>query len=835
MANRALIKLCAISCVIASSHAVTMLTNSTGAAWTGPPYVSKCADDAPWSDKGVSSEFIATETPGTTAARKSNMNYSVSQGGWSPGSANAYLGITSSPDFSAGPGILISAWVKMGPTGGSNSFYPVMNLGYPSGTSLNGLQLFVNPAYAQMCIMYGATYTSGSVASCGGSGKYITTTVITPWAAPRSTTGWTHLTWAASIVNGISVYQLYVNGEIVYLQNTPPGATGIPAYSVVYSNAYSSVVSSLIGFNYGPAAVTATSNMPVAGYLSVVYPWNGNPEFAGAAGAYYNANCMSVYDSFSRPASANAVYVSGTFPSGWLSGQYYTNMTNTTTALTADSFTASSKGPAPVFSAGSLTPATCASNNAGGSACGYGFVMSSSLSYMQIGTPMDWGYSGPLGTSYESPARNGMTTGFSVNTWVYRTTTAAVAYSNTRIFTILPSASLANSALYGYTIGIYDTGSSPPGPVIVLQWPGCAGLYFYPPLSGAPIGQRGPHMITVSYDEDVHVAVYVDGVQYVNRLSLVSGTATAPLCDLGYSTWPDHIPASTAYVGAYATGIGPNMYNIIETALYSHALSASEISTALLDGKAQQAAWPAPPPPPYNAPAATTFARLAACTAVPPIHRYGSAIPDPYESGVVKDFGSASTTDPWNGAWIGYYPSVYALQPGASALMYTAVSGYTISTSLARIDFGVRTFSNTGLTVGFLQSYTGCSGISFCYFDFGGYSLCSSSCGSVKVANPLGAYATSMQTDAPQAQITDRYTFVVFSTTGTYVYVDGRPWGVFPSVQYDASEAFVSRSTRFFGGNPGSTSSTIYDLQIYDVALQPADVMALSKGVDNEC
>lgn len=226
---------------------VAFLTNATNplSAWTGPPYTSSC------SDATASVDFIANEAPGSTAALRNNMTYSVTQGGWTPTGVNAFLGLTEYTDLSNSPGVIISAWVKVAQATYTGVFYPVMNLGY-SDKGGTGLQLYamVAPQQLFLCVMYNATAPFNRGCNNGGAGaRYMAGMPILAWPSPKSTTQWVHLTWAASIVNAVSVYQLYMNGEVVLMQNTAAGPLGLPYFATAY--APTSTRRAPIGFAFG--------------------------------------------------------------------------------------------------------------------------------------------------------------------------------------------------------------------------------------------------------------------------------------------------------------------------------------------------------------------------------------------------------------------------------------------------------------------------------------------------------------------------------------------------------------------------------------------------------
>lgn len=632
-----------------------------------------------------------------------------------------------------------------------------------------------------------------------------------------------------------------------------------------------------------------------AGYLNVNTAWAGNPaiEYAGATGAYYGTPCTSLYDTYSRPTPFNARYISYTYPSVWspLLQRYLANATSTTLALPAASFASSYDGPLPP-AAGSLAPAACAlaamQIASPLTACGHGFVMNALTSYLQIGTPRDWGYMGGLLTTwYASPGQatgsSATTPGFSVNTWVYRTGWAAGAPgATTRIFAIAASAAVATAS--DYTISLYETSPSNGVPgnsyqVVMLQWPGCSGAFFYPPRYGSTLNVRGPHMVTVAYAVTSHVTVYVDSVQYAYRVS--SGTPPNGGCDLAYSMWPRHLENSIAFAGSTAAAPEAGAFNLVETTLYAYALDQSTVVAALA-GSAHQGAWPAPPPPPYAAPPSTLNSRMAACS---PIHRYGSGIPYPFEGGALRDFGDHAQSDPWPGNWL------YAASPSVAlpatvvgpSSVYLWASNQPLISIASRVDFGVQRLTGSGLTIGFLVSSNAaaCTGGAamdsypaavtagipsvISYFDIGGYSMfsafptgsnggCVAATGTLatnsglssnmpsvttQITTPAGVTSSFTGLGTPYSplvpQIIDRYTFVSFSSEGTSIYVDGRPWAVFPMLRYRQQDHTTSWSTRFFGGNMLATSMTINDLQIYDVALTGSQISALSRGVETEC
>ena len=101
---------------------------------------------------------------------------------------------------------------------------------------------------------------------------------------------------------------------------------------------------------------------------------------------------------------------------------------------------------------------------------------------------------------------------------------------------------------------------------------------------------------------------------------------------------------------------------------------------------------PAPPPPPFNAPASTTMQRLAACVSSPPIHRYGSSFANPFPGGVLYDFGKNNVSDPWNAPWR-YNTALTGTVPSLTSVSVTfAAAPYNVSSV---IDFGPKEISFT--------------------------------------------------------------------------------------------------------------------------------------------
>lgn len=896
---------------------VTWLTNATNSAspWTGPPFITQCTDVS------YLSHLIGTEVQGVTQGNQANMMYSPIQGGWTPNPVSGkpayfatYLAIEAVVgfyDWTAGSGttMIISAWIKWTGTAATATYAPIMQLGYTDGTATTaatytGLQLFAagtaTANVMNLCVMFNAV---NNPMTCGGSGRYISTTAIATWPSPKSTTGWTHITWVASPNaygnRAVSVYQLYVNGELVQTQNTlPPTGTGIPQFSSVYkptykANSYNGAyIMNTLGFNFGMSATGSIfANQMWVGDLAVSNAdadWINNPQLASAVGSYYGTACIaSLYDTFPRVTPYSRRYISYNYPS---------NLTDTALAMPASAFTKSATTDS-VPVTGILTPASCVNGSLGTPlttpACGYGFILGArTSSSLQLGPAQDWGllqssmntgyYNGGDSVVYE----NTPCTGFTVSTWVYRTGVAQQGYA-TRLFGVTPTAQYVVPNSYeraSYTVSLSNQNTYAPlaataansaaGPVVLLSWPGCSQAYFYPPLLSASLSIRGPHLIVVAFHSTSPVIVSVDGVQYAYQYSNYWGSGGGA-CDLAYGTWPASLPSSIASAGHYygfaGVGAEPGAWNIIDTTLHCRQVALSEVQ-AMLSGTSHQGAWPVPPPPPYLAPPMTVTSRFAACSTLPPIHRYGSAIANPFDGGVMRDFGM-SDTNTWS-AWPGMLVRLVQSTPqwlaNASIISFTAGTGVPngLLSNAYRVDFGARYFYGTGLTIGFLVS----GGIectptialnsyapygipsAMTYFDFGGYSMytiaqnCTAGTTAVgvpnvvtRVTNPFGASSSfsglGTNTYSPlQPQQMDRYTFVVFSTTGTTVYVNGIPWASFPSVVYDTGVVpFLSRNTRFFGGNLVATSMTIHDLQIYQRALSPADVAALSKGVSSAC
>lgn len=885
--HRALTALLVLGLYSHVDAATTFLVNVTNSSvpWNGPPFISTCRDDPGYS-------YIAFENgvqpnpPGVTAANKLNVAYSLSQGGYTPTGANAYIAWSAAvQDVTYWKTVIVSSWIKWTGTTSSATYWPIMQLGYSDSALGTGLQLFAsgiaNTNTMTLCVMFNAVNNPGT---CGGSGKYISSTPITTWPSPKSATGWTHVSWMASgYYAGVSVYQLYVNGELIQTQNIPPGTTSIPSFFSIYNG----IGSNQMGFNFGTSATSPMLSNFWAGhlYLSVNAGYNADPELVGATGLYYGTQCYgSVYDAFS-------LRTDPLIGANYLSYNQPANVTTIVGAMPASAF--SSIGPPLV--AGSLVPVQCASGAPTTTPpCGFGFALNTATSYVQVGGPLDWGFRGPLNTGHpwntnqvniDYTLSNDLATsssrnhGFTVATWIYRTSATSTVGKMTRLFTVVPDNAIPSAG--SYVITLYDVNVGPTtyagaatstnsGHAVSLTWPGCAAAYFYSPLITASLDIRGPHIVVVSYDENSGVAVYVDGIQYTYRAS--NSSVPYGECDLAFSTWPEHMLKSIAYIGNYNNSSPNVVYNILETTLYSFSMTSADVLSISSIGTSLVSNWPAPPPPTYNAPSSTlqSMPRYAACASAQPIHRYGSATYSPFDGGIMKDIGAQGQTTPWPGMWnFGY---------GTVPLPTTQLAQSTITLSLtgglyanaARVDFGVRAFSGVGLTIGFLMDW---SGVTECtvtsatatavaigipspitYFDFGGYSMYTVAANCVpgvtggvpnvvtKVTNPVGASGTYVGIGAAGSanyivpQQLQRYTFVVFSTAGTTVYVNGAVWAVFPTVAYDTSVTpWISRNTRFFGGNLAATSMTIHDLQIYDRPLSALDVMSLSKGMENQC
>lgn len=461
---------------------------------------------------------------------------------------------------------------------------------------------------------------------------------------------------------------------------------------------------------------------------------------------------------------------------------------------------------------------------------------------------------------------------------MYRTVAPSVAGVITRLVQFTGASSNANVANSFSISLVSQTTNGVLGYLLALTWPGCGqaaanspGVYYAAPtLSGAGIGNSSVmpvlamHNIIVSFSSNTNVHVYVDGVEWA--MMSISNTASLQECTLGNSEWPDYFPTSGSYLGDYGGSVETvPTFLLVDAAFWTRPLSTSEVSAAV-GTSVFGTAVASPPPPPFVAQSMTMHDRLVRCSQNPPSHRYGSGGAYPFVSGMVYD---QNATGYWNVPYSSSLPSsalgaTAANSPIAFPYGGNAGSLYTLN---AALDFGMRTFSGSGLSIMWLttnangqcnttqQNANGAynSPTSLTYFDFGGYTLYVNGSCSVGAAT-AGGTTTFMSGPSATASfigggtfrspvvpaIDMKYTLVSIGSTGTYIYVDGYIWASFPSVvwSYSSSNPFISSNTRFFGGNMLATSAyplTIHDLQIYDYALTAVHASALANGRGGAC
>jgi hypothetical protein len=232
------------------------------------------------------------------------------------------------------------------------------------------------------------------------------------------------------------------------------------------------------------------------------------------------------------------------------------------------------------------------------------------------------------------------------------------------------------------------------------------------------------------------------------------------------------------------------------------------------------------PPPPFVAPATySNFPRITACVSVPPVSRYGNVAPYPVVNGFAMDMGT----------------------PGGNMaeLLLPARSGMptltNLSFALARaLDLGtLNTILYTGLTVVAMSDSVLCANQPL--FDLSGYTV--SIVGASGVCSALGTPALAIvDPNGTQVQFTGMngssfvpllptlrngtYFAISFTSTGTVIYFNGRPWGRTAAIVWRGS--FTERNLVYGFG-------TYLDLQIYNTALAPESHRGLALGKGAAC
>lgn len=259
---------------------------------------------------------------------------------------------------------------------------------------------------------------------------------------------------------------------------------------------------------------------------------------------------------------------------------------------------------------------------------------------------------------------------------------------------------------------------------------------------------------------------------------------------------------------------------------------------------AQTANYVAPPPPPRFV--ATTAAPLTACTANPPDHRYGAGNALP-----VVDMTAIDTMrNGWDAQLVvpnGTY--------NANFLSF-APTGNATALDLQWQDF---TAFQNGLSIVIMPNSTVCSGTVFNIAGFVGFfvrgpnvayvgNTCVGIVNRDSLGNPAPPYAPLKSGDVyfyiqtPSGGLSgatglgsdvvpvlpfqpNAYTVVTFHK-GVNVYHNGRPWAFYPLNNWAQTNYFTNV---IYGWN------TIWDVQLYNRALNYTEVTAISMGMSNAC
>lgn len=714
-------------------------------------------------------------------------------------------------------GVLVSAWVKnAGGVATTNGFQQIMTLG--SGLSLSA-QLAANGSIA-LCVTGFHPYDTNVVPSnCSSStAAYLTSSAVTVSPAANAN-GWIHLAWAAKAVSGgIGGYYLYANGQLVAAQ-TPASATG----TLLPFNAYYDGSLQRVGFNF---LVNDFNNKLYFAELQVYGVPNGDDAAGGnAAALYLGGECTSYAAKFSVAATSlvNSVYEQEYGPAHRFTFTAL-NVSGAAASWTSATLVDAGRPGGWGAVAGSLPPWV----NAYG-VQDVGALLSNGSAYLDLGAA-DYGFAtlsaaqsaAAMGTSTESSASPSAGVAFSF--WLTRTE-KTVGANATRLLTVVGN----TYDDYAYSVGLTPRGGATAHTVDV-SWPACQGnAAFVSVLPNGTLNTAGLHHVLVAHSMQASLQVFVDGLPASYR----SQSAAGLLCDLAFSTWPSTFAASNFYVGSYSTA-DAGTFALVDFSVYVRELGAADATAIWNNGPPGQANAVLPPPPPLSAPTTPTFAlpKMAACTAAPPIHRYGdfNASVQPFAGGVLAD---ANTSAPWPAVW----RSFLAPTTVAANSYITLGSLTTYYSNGAYIDVGTQTFTGSGLSVGMLVSNTALAAAactptaafnstlaqaagapsSWALFDIGGYTVyaVAYSCAAgytngvpnvaTVVTSPGGASSSFQGAGTARSpllpMVNERYTFVTFGATATRIYVNGALWAVFPTVTYAQQQQFVAPSVRLFLGD----------------------------------
>jgi hypothetical protein len=379
------------------------------------------------------------------------------------------------------------------------------------------------------------------------------------------------------------------------------------------------------------------------------------------------------------------------------------------------------------------------------------------------------------------------------------------------------NASALTLPFYGTTLG---------SATISAAWGGC--------VASAAFPTTGFALLTAQYDHTMlalSVGPYGGVSLVVNNDFLTLATNGHPSCYEGYPFFGASTGALVLNKTNAAFVVQPGIQTLYadffgfdDLQVYQAALSPATLTSmfdAVYTSAAYAGALPSPPPALATGAAADSY---GACAAAPPAHRYAAGAASMQQlPGMVAD-----TAGGWHARRA---DSALAGLPGALAATGTLVVQVPAGPDGAPLyDLCVA----QGLTVRMLFDSQG--GGVLPNLDWQGLSVYNTSGGSVTVSNTYAGTASSYTgpgtvTHPAIPAINGLYTTISMGTAGTVVYVGPYLWAAFPAVYFVAPGQgalnAANRVTLF--------SANLYDLQVYNVALNASQIIGLSEGVSTAC
>jgi hypothetical protein len=387
-----------------------------------------------------------------------------------------------------------------------------------------------------------------------------------------------------------------------------------------------------------------------------------------------------------------------------------------------------------------------------------------------------------------------------------------------------PGADSAKSGAFKLSVSVVNTsfvslpfaGNPLSTVAVALAWGGCSASALFPTSAYALLSQYAHGLAVLS------VGAFGGASLAVNNVFLDLATNGHPSCYEGYPWFSSQtgvlsLTKTNAAFGLPSGTLYADVFGFDDLQVYSPALgpaNAAALFDSVYNTSAYQFSLPSPPPAGALGTAADAF---SACASAPPAHRYlpGSS----QYPGMLSDGA---------GGW-----HARRADGGASALP-GAPGGLTGGTLLFPVPAGALSGAPAndlagaaGLTVRLLFD-----GAVVPAFDWAGFSAATLASGATLVSNSYTGAAASFVGPGTAAHpaapaIAGQYTTFVLGPGGASVYAGPYLWGSFPTVFFAAgSQGANTALNRVTLG----ASATLQDLQVYNYAMSPAQVVGIAQG-----